>query len=133
MKCRRQALRFCLDPAVVVVIQIFNEFQFEVFLGTELLQIQQFTFEQPKEIFYHCVVQTAPLAAHALPDALLAEHPLILPVLILPALIRVKNQVSPVRYFCKRLVQHGGHHAEYRTIRYGIADQIAAVQIENLP
>ena len=93
MNCRRQALQFCLDPAVVVVIQIFNEFQFEVFHGTELLQIQQFTFEQPKEIFYHCVVQTISLSAHALPDAFLPEHPLILFVLVLPALIGMKNQV----------------------------------------
>ena len=45
VNCRRQALQFCLDSVVVVVIQIFNEFQFEVFHGTELLQIQQFTFE----------------------------------------------------------------------------------------
>ena len=59
------------------------------------------------------------------------EHPLILPVLILPALIGVKNQVCSVWDLCKRLIQYGGHHAEYRTIRYGIADQITAVQIEN--
>ena len=53
VNCRRQALQFCLDPVVVVVIQIFNEVQFEVFHGAELLQIQQFTFEQPEGIFYH--------------------------------------------------------------------------------
>ena len=56
MNCRRQALQFCLDPAVVVVIQIFDQFQFEVFHGAKLLQIQQLTFEQPEEIFYHGVV-----------------------------------------------------------------------------
>ena len=37
----RQALQFCLDPAVVVVIQIFNEVQFEVFHEAELLQMLQ--------------------------------------------------------------------------------------------
>ena len=56
MNCRRQALQFCLDPAVVVVIQIFDQFLLEVLHGLELLQIQQLTFEQPKEIFYHGVV-----------------------------------------------------------------------------
>ena len=56
MNCRRQALQFCLDSVVVVVIQIFDQFLFEVFHGLELLQIQQLTFEQPKEIFYHGVV-----------------------------------------------------------------------------
>ena len=53
----RQALPFCLDPVVAVVIQIFNEVQFEVFHEAELLQIQQFTFEQPEGIFYHSIVQ----------------------------------------------------------------------------
>ena len=46
MNCRRQALQFCLDSVVVVVIQICNEFLLEVFHGAELLQIQQLTFEQ---------------------------------------------------------------------------------------
>ena len=110
------------DPAVVVVIQICNEFQLEVFHGAELLQIQQFIFEQPEEIFYHSIVQTVPLAAHALLNTFLPERPLIPPVLILPALVRVKNQICSVRYLCKRLVQHGGYHTEHRTIRYGIAD-----------
>ena len=75
MNCRRQALQFCLDPAVVVVIHVFNQFLLEVLHGLKLLQIQQLTFEQPEEIFYHGVVQAVPLAAHALPDTLLAEHP----------------------------------------------------------
>ena len=99
--------------------------------GLELLQIQQLTFEQSEEIFYHSIVQTVSLAAHALSDTLLAEHPLVLLVLILPTLIRVENQVCSGRDLCKRLVKHGGYHAEYRTIRYGITDQIATVQIEN--
>ena len=50
MNRRRQVLRLCLDPAVVVVIQIFNEFPFEVVHGAELLQIQQLPFEQSIEI-----------------------------------------------------------------------------------
>ena len=56
MNCRRQALSLCLDPAVVVVIQIFDQFLLEVLHGLELLQIQQLTFEQSEEIFYHGVV-----------------------------------------------------------------------------
>ena len=43
----------------------------------------------------------------------------------------MENEVCSVWNFCKCLVQHGCHHAEHRAIRYGIADQIAAVQIEN--
>ena len=52
-------------------------------------------------------------------------------MLVLPALIGMKYQVCSVRNLCKRLVQHGGYHVEHRTIRYGVTDQIAAVQIEN--
>ena len=43
----------------------------------------------------------------------------------------MENQVCFGRNLCKRLVQHGGYHAEYRTIRDGVTDQIVAVQIEN--
>ena len=63
VNCRRQALSFCLDPAIVVVIQIFNQFPFEVFHGLELLQIQQFTLKQTKEILYHSIVQTVAFPA----------------------------------------------------------------------
>ena len=99
MNRRRQALQFCLDPAVVVVIQICNEFLLEVFHGLKFLQVQQFALEQPKEIFYHSIVQTVPFPAHALPDAFLSEHALVLLVLILPALVRMENEVcSEVLY-----------------------------------
>ena len=99
VNCRRQALQFCLDPAVVAVIQICNEFQLEVFHGLKFLQVQQFALEQPKEIFYHRIVQTVPFPAHALPDALLPKHALVLLVLILPALVRMENEVcSEVLY-----------------------------------
>ena len=67
----------------------------------------------------------------ALLDTFLLEHSPVLLVLVLPALVRMKDQVCSVRNLRERLVQHGGYHAEHRTIRYGIADQIAAVQIEN--
>ena len=93
MNCRRQALSLCLDSAVVVVIHVFNQFLLEVLHGLKLLQIQQLTFEQPEEIFYHSIVQAVPLAAHALPDTLFPKHPLILLMLVLPALIGMKNQV----------------------------------------
>ena len=56
---------------------------------------------------------------------------MVLFVLVLPALVRMENQVCFGLDLCKRLVQHGGYHAEYRMIRYGVTDQIAAVQIEN--
>lgn len=56
MKSRRQALKLCLNTAVVVVIKIFNEFLLEVFHRLELLQIEQFTFEQTEEVFYHSIV-----------------------------------------------------------------------------
>ena len=53
---------------------IIYQFLFEVFHGAELLQIQQLTFEQPEKIFYHSIVQTVSLAAHALANTFLPEH-----------------------------------------------------------
>ena len=131
MNCRRQALYLCLDAAVVVVIQICNEFLLEVFHGAELLQIQQLTFEQSEEILYHGVVQTVSFPAHALSDALLAEHPLIPLMLVLPALVRMKDQPGFIRYLLKSLIQHSRNHTQNRMVRDGIADQIAAAQIKD--
>ena len=84
-----------------------------MFHGSKFLQIQQLALEQPKEIFYHGIVQTVSLAAHALPDALLPQHPLILLMLILPALVRMENEVRAIRDLFKCLVQHGRHHAQH--------------------
>ena len=43
----------------------------------------------------------------------------------------MKNQVCSVRDFCKRLIQHGRHHTKHRAVGDRVADQIAAVQIED--
>ena len=86
---------------------------------------------EESQIFYHSIVQAVSFSTHALPDTFLTKHPLILLVLILPALVRMENRVCSGRDLCKRLVQHGGYHAEYRTIRYGVTDQIAAAQIKD--
>ena len=91
MNRRRQALQLCLDSAVVVVIQIVDQLLLEVLHGLKILQIQQLTFEQSKEILNHSIVQTVALAAHALSDSLVTEHPLVLLVLVLPALVLCKS------------------------------------------
>ena len=96
VNCRRQALKLCLDTAVVVVVQIIQQFQLEVFHRFKFLEIQQFALKQTKEIFHHSIIQTIPFAAHALSDTLLFEHSLVLLVLVLPALVRVENQIRSV-------------------------------------
>ena len=87
MKSRRQALSLCLDTIVVVIVEIFDEFVLEVLHGFKLLQIKEFALEQAEEVLHNSIVQAAAFSAHALPDALLLEHPLIPFVLILPALV----------------------------------------------
>ena len=116
MKSRRQALQLCLDAAVVVVIQIFNELPFEVLHGFKLLQIKEFTLEQAKKVFHDSIVQTVTFPTHALPDAFLSEHSLILLVLVLPALVGMENQVGSIRYLLKSLVQHSRDHAQNRSV-----------------
>ena len=49
MKSRRQALKLCLDTAVVIVIEIFNAFTLEVFHGVEILQRRQHAERQAKK------------------------------------------------------------------------------------
>ena len=71
-----------------------NEFLLEVFHRLEFLQIEQFTFEQTEEVFYHSIVQAIPFSAHALTDTLFLKHPLILLVLILPSLYLSAGQTG---------------------------------------
>ena len=76
MNRRRQALQLCLDPAVVVVVQIVDQFLLEMLHGLKLLQIKQLVLEQSKEIFNHGVVQAVSFPTHALSDALFPVQPL---------------------------------------------------------
>ena len=82
----------------------------------KFLQIEQFTLEQTEKVFHDGIVQTVPFSAHALSDAFFLKHPLILLVLILPALVRMKNQTCIIRNLFKRLVQHRRHHAQHRPV-----------------
>ncbi len=104
---------------------------FEVFHRMELLQVEQLTFEQAKEVFCDCIVQAVSFSAHTLPDTFCLEHLLVLLVLVLPALVRVENQSGTIRYGCKSFVEHGCYHAQHRSVRDGIADQIPIVQIQD--
>ena len=96
MKSRWQALQLCLDTVVVIVVQVIDQFSLEVLHGLEFLQIEQLTFEQTEEILHHCIVQTVTLSAHTLPDTLVFQHLLILCVLVVPSLVRMKNQPCPI-------------------------------------
>ena len=71
--------------------QLKRTAQAEKTIQLKFLQIQQLTFEQAKEIFDHGIVQTVAFAAHALSDAFFAKHPLVLFVLVLPALVGMKD------------------------------------------
>ena len=70
VKRRRQALSLCLDAAVVIVVQMVQQFHFKAFHGLELVQIQQLTFEYGKAVFHNSIVQAVSFAAHALGDFL---------------------------------------------------------------
>ena len=116
MKSRRQALQLCLDTAVVVVVQVIDQFLLEVLHGLEFLQIEQLTFEQTEEILHHGIVQTVTLSAHTLPDTLVFQHLLILSVLVVPSLVRMKNQPCPIWNCLKGFGKHGGYHAQNRSV-----------------
>ena len=47
---RRQALKLCLDAAIIVIIKVRNQLCLEVLHGFKLLQIQKLSFENAKEI-----------------------------------------------------------------------------------
>ncbi len=43
----------------------------------------------------------------------------------------VLPEICSVGYFFKGFAQHGGHHAQNWSVRDRVANQIAAVQVEN--
>ena len=131
MNCRRQALKLCLDATVIVIVEIVNQFSLKVFHGCKFLQIEQLALEQAEEVFDHGTVQTVSFPAHALPDAFLLGHPLVLLALVLPALIGMQNQIDSVWYLLKSFIQHGRNQAQNRPAGDCIADQITAMQIQN--
>ena len=94
VKSRRQAPKLCLDAVVVVEIGMFHELLLEVIHRLELLQIQKFTFKQAKEVFYYSIVRAVIFPVHALPYAFITKHPPVLFVLVLTALVGMKNRIG---------------------------------------
>ena len=72
----------------------------------KFLQIEKLCFQQAEEILGTGIVKTIAFSGHTLPDAFLFQHFLIVLVLILPALVWMKNQICVVRYFCKCFLKH---------------------------
>ena len=107
---RRQALKFCFDTMVVVVIQVGDEFLLEVFHRAEVLKIEQFTLQQSEEIFYHSIIQTVALPAHALNDTVIGQRLLVMLVLVLPALIGVQNGSCPRGQPAHGIIEHIYYH-----------------------
>lgn len=98
MKSRRRALQFFLNATVIVGIKLLNQFGFEMFQGIKFLEIKKCTFQQAKEVFHHNGVKTVAFSAHALPNADVFQQFLVMLVLILPALIGVRDWRSILGY-----------------------------------
>ena len=116
MNSRWQALKLSLYAAVIVIIEILDQFRLEVLHRLKRLQIQQLTFEQAEEVFNHGIVQTVALSAHALVNAPDFEHVLVLLVLVLPALVGVQDEARFGWELFKSLVQHVCHHGQHRPV-----------------
>ena len=110
MNSRRQALKLCLDTTVVVVIQIVNQFLFEVCHRIEILEIEQLALQQTEEIFYYGIIQTVTLSAHALNDTVILQLLLLLLVLVMPALVRMQNRSCPGGQPARGVIDHVHNH-----------------------
>ena len=73
--------------------------------GLELLQIEQFAFEMSKEVFHYGIIIAVTIVAHALLDAFVVQHLYILLMPVVPALVRMKQQVCVVWNLLKCLFQ----------------------------
>ena len=68
-----QALEFCLDSTMVVVMKIINKLKFEMRHRIKVLKIEELYFEKSKEVFHDSIVETIAFTAHTLPDTLFVK------------------------------------------------------------
>ena len=72
-----------------------------------------------KNVFVNAPTSSGKSLIYQLPAVL---HPLVLLVLVLPALVGMKDKIGSVRYLLKSLFQHSCYHAQDRSIRDRIAN-----------
>lgn len=102
-----------------------------MFHRIKFFQIEEFTLQQTEEILNHSIIKAIALAAHALANALRFQHLLVLLVLVLPALVGMEDEIGTARYGFKGVFQHLRHHGQHGTVIDCVADNVAAIQIEN--
>ena len=62
--------------------------------GREGLVVEELGLEYAKEVLDHTIVITIAFSGHALPDAFIFEHLLIRSHLVMPSLVRMKDQMD---------------------------------------
>jgi len=71
--------------------------------------------ENTKKVLNNAVVITVAFSGHALPDTFVFKHLLVRTHLILPALIRMQDQIGMVRDLLKGTLDHFGNLMKIRT------------------
>ena len=97
----------------------------------KLLVVIELRLENAKEVFHDTIVIAISLSRHALPDALVFEHLLIGSHLILPALIRVQDQLTIVRDLPESIFQHCSDLVEVRARGQRITDDLTIEEIHD--
>ena len=70
------------------------------------LQVEKLGFQRTKETFHCGIVQTVPFARHALFNPELGQFMAVLGVLVMPALVRVDDQLWLALQTLESLIQH---------------------------
>jgi len=71
--------------------------------------------ENSKEVLHDTVIITIALSGHTLADTFVFQHLLVGSHLVLPPLIRVKDQLGIVRYLLESNFEHFSNRVETRT------------------
>ena len=113
----------------VFVCQRDNESTTEL---KEFFQIEQFRLEQSEEVLGNSIIQTSGFPGHTLRNALCLQQILVGFHLILPALIRMQNQiVNLIWQLLKSALQHIRDLFEVWMAAQIVADNFAIEQIKN--
>lgn len=116
---------------IVVVVDIFRQLFLEFFDGSEDLVVEELGLEQAKKGFDHTVVIAIAFPGHTLVDAMIVQQLAIRFHLVMPALIRMQDQISMLRNYMERFLQHIDDQSKVWRMRERITNDLAIEEVED--
>ena len=114
---------------MVVVMDVIMHTRFERINAARCGKMEILGLQGAEEALNCCVVKAVALTTHALLDSTLREHRSVGLHLVVPALVRVNDQLRSARGPRKRCPQRAGNQLEDGAPRHFVRDDLAVVEV----